>query len=90
MSGVEMGVSSTDPCKFLKLDEQLYLLWWSETAMPVESMVVMDLNGLRSTGRFFCWDPKPRKALHMVFGCSYATVVSDVKAKREELLAMKL
>lgn len=85
LSGIEKGVASTDPCKFLKLSDELYLIYWAETVMPVESMVVSDLKNLRSTGRFFCWDPKPRKPLHMVFG-SYATVLADTKARKEELL----
>jgi len=86
LAGVEKGVASSDPCKFLKLDEELYFIYWTETVMPVESIVISDLKNLRSTGRFFCWDPKPRTPLHMVFG-SYATVLADFSAKRKELLA---
>jgi hypothetical protein len=31
----------------LKLDEQLYLLLWSEEIMPVESIAVVDLEKVR-------------------------------------------
>ncbi|KAL4812581.1 molybdenum cofactor biosynthesis protein F [Aspergillus spinulosporus] len=79
LSGTEKGLADTEPCKMLKLDEQLYLLFWSEKIMPVESIVVVDLEQMRSTGRFFCWDPKPAKMVQMSFG-SYATVLAETDA----------
>jgi hypothetical protein len=79
LSGTEKGLADTEPCKMLKLDDQLYLLFWSEKVMPVESIVVVDLGQMRSTGRFFCWDPKPAKRVHLLFG-SYATVLAETNA----------
>ncbi|PLB47793.1 hypothetical protein P170DRAFT_437536 [Aspergillus steynii IBT 23096] len=79
LSGTEKGLADTEPCKMLKLDEELYLLYWSEKIMPVESVVVVDLQQMRSTGRFFCWDPKPAKLVQMSFG-SYATVLAETNA----------
>lgn len=64
-----------EKCKMLKLRDGLYLLFWTETIMSVESLVVIDLEYMRSTGRFYCWDPKPREAVHVRFG-SHATVVA--------------
>jgi hypothetical protein len=79
LSGTEKGLADTEPCKMLKLDEKLYLLFWSEKIMPVESIVVVDLEKMRSTGRFFCWDPNPAKPVRMLFG-SYATVLAETDA----------
>lgn len=76
LSGTEKGLADTERCRVLKLDEKLYLLFWTETIMPVESIVVVDLKGLRSTGRFFCWDPKPQQPVRMRFG-SYATILAE-------------
>lgn len=76
VSGTENGLADAERCKMLKLRDSLYLLFWTETVMPVESIVVVDLEEMRSTGRFFCWDPKPNRAVHMQFG-SYATVLGQ-------------
>ncbi|KAF9879585.1 hypothetical protein CkaCkLH20_03128 [Colletotrichum karsti] len=76
LSGTENGLADTEQCKMLKLGENLYLLFWTETIMPVESVIVVDLEKMRSTGRFFCWDPKSQRAVHVRFG-SYATKLAE-------------
>ncbi|KGO74553.1 Molybdenum cofactor biosynthesis protein F [Penicillium italicum] len=81
LSGTEKGIADTEPCKMLKLDDELYLLFWAEKVMPVESIVIVDLKHMRSTGRFFCWDPKPASLVHMSFG-SYATVLAETDAAK--------
>ncbi|KAK5055084.1 hypothetical protein LTR84_012832 [Exophiala bonariae] len=80
LSGTEKGLADTEPCKMLKLADQLYLLFWTEKIMPVESVVVVDLKEMRSTGRFFCWDPKPEKLVSTLFG-SYATLLADTRTR---------
>ncbi|KAH6867347.1 molybdenum cofactor biosynthesis protein F [Thelonectria olida] len=87
LSGIEKGLADAEPCRVMKLRDQLYLLFWTETIMPVESVVIVDLEALRSTGRFFCWDPKPQRAVHMLFG-SYATILGETNAA--EILARPL
>ncbi|KAH7230877.1 molybdenum cofactor biosynthesis protein F [Fusarium tricinctum] len=79
LSGSEKGIADVEQCKMLKLRDNLYLLFWTETVMPVESVVVIDLEKKISTGRFYCWDPKPKAAVHLRFG-SYATVVSETSS----------
>lgn len=76
LAGTEKGLADAEECKMLKLGESLYLLFWTETIMPVESVVVVDLEKMRSTGRFFCWDPKPQRMVRMSFG-SYATILAE-------------
>ena len=81
LSGTEKGLADTEPCKMLKLADQLYLLFWTEKIMPVESVVVVDLEQMRSTGRFFCWDPKPGQGVRTLFG-SYATLLADTRVRK--------
>ncbi|RTE85180.1 hypothetical protein BHE90_000342 [Fusarium euwallaceae] len=78
LDGTEKGLADAEECKMLKLRDNLFLLFWTETIMPVESIVVIDLEHMRSTGRFYCWDPKPQRPVHVRFG-SYATVLADTK-----------
>ena len=75
LSGTEKDVADCDKSKMFKLSDELYMLFWTETVMPVESIVVIDLKELRSTGRFFCWDPAPKAFVHTIFG-SQATVIN--------------
>jgi MoaF C-terminal domain/MoaF N-terminal domain len=81
LSGTEKGLADTEPCKMLKLGEKLYLLFWTEKIMPVDSIVVIDLERMRSTGRFYCWDPTLKKAAHTMFG-SYATILAESNARK--------
>lgn len=76
VDGTEKGLADTEPTKVLDLGEDLYMLFWSETVMPVESFIVVDLQQMRSTGRFFCWDLKPKRMVHKVFG-SHATILAE-------------
>lgn len=76
LDGTEKGLADTEPTKVLELGEKLYMLFWSETVMPVESFIVVDLEQMRSTGRFFCWDVKPKQMVRQVFG-SYATILAE-------------
>ncbi|KAK7456614.1 hypothetical protein CaCOL14_010517 [Colletotrichum acutatum] len=81
LSGTEKGLADAELCKMLKLSDSLYLLFWTETIMPVESVVVVDLREMRSTGRFFCWDPKPQREVRVRFG-SYATILAETESAK--------
>ncbi|KAF3385860.1 hypothetical protein DPV78_012361 [Talaromyces pinophilus] len=76
VDGAEKGLADTEQTKVLALGEELYLLFWTETVMPIESVVVVDLKQMRSTGRFICWDPKAQRMVHKIFG-SYATILAE-------------
>lgn len=76
VDGPEKGLADTELTKVLALGEELYLLFWTETVMPIESVMVVDLKLMRSTGRFFCWDPKAERMVHKVFGY-YATIPAE-------------
>ncbi|KXH56750.1 hypothetical protein CSAL01_03194 [Colletotrichum salicis] len=77
----ENGLADAELCKMLKLSDSLYLLFWTETIMPVESVVVVDLREMRPTGRFFCWDPKPQREVGVRSG-SYATILEETDSAK--------
>lgn len=76
VDGTEKGLADTEPTKVLELGNDLYMLFWTETVMPVESFIVVDLQQMRSTGRFFCWDVKSKRMVHKIFG-SHATILAE-------------
>ncbi|KAM0450721.1 hypothetical protein ACHAPV_010330 [Trichoderma viride] len=82
VAGTELDVADADKSLMFKLADSLYLLFWSETVTPVESIVVIDLQEMRSTGRFLCWDPKPQSVVHVRFG-SQATLLNQVDVAAE-------
>lgn len=86
LSGVEQGLADTERLGVYKIDEECYVLTWSERVMPVESFIVTDLRELRSTGTFFCWDPKPAKPIRMVFG-SVAELVNETSYPANEIVS---
>jgi hypothetical protein len=74
--GGEAGLADTDPIKVWNIAENLVLLHWSETVMPVESIVAIDLERERSIGRMFCWDGPTLDAVHIPFDSEF-TVLND-------------
>lgn len=81
VNGAEKGLADVEKCAYYDVADDLYVLFWTETIMPVESVIVVDLKQMRSTGRFFCWDPKPAKLMHLTFG-SKATLLNETKYPR--------
>ncbi|QKJ35464.1 MoaF C-terminal domain-containing protein [Pseudomonas sp. MPDS] len=76
VNGAEKGMADVERGAYFDVADDLYVLFWTETVMPVESVIVVDLAQMRSVGRFFCWDPKPEKLIHLTFG-SKATVLNE-------------
>ncbi|MGC2942722.1 MULTISPECIES: MoaF C-terminal domain-containing protein [unclassified Brevibacterium] len=76
--GGEAGLADTDPIKVWNIAENLVLLYWSETVMPVESIVAIDLEHERSIGRMFCWDGPTLDAVHIPFDSEF-TVLNDTQ-----------
>ncbi len=67
IKGAEGGLASADPVQVFELGEGIVLLHWSETVMPVESIVTIDLTNKRSVGRMFCWDGPTLDSVHIPF-----------------------
>jgi hypothetical protein len=82
VNGAEKGLADTEKCAYFDVADGLTILFWTETIMPVESIVVVDLKEMRSTGRFLCWDPKLKKVVHLTFG-SLATFLNETEYPKE-------
>lgn len=76
VEGAEQGLSDVDPIRVFALADGIVLLHWSETVMPVESFVVIDLTHERSIGRMFCWDGPTLAPMHLPFDSQF-TVLNE-------------
>jgi len=76
VNGAEKGIADVERCAYFDVEDDLHILFWTETVLPLESIVLIDLAKMRSTGRFFGWDPKPQTRIHLNFG-SFATKLNE-------------
>jgi len=65
--GGEAGLADVDRAEAWELGDDLYLLYWQESVMAVESFLIVDLQKERSIGRMFCWDAPTLDAVHIPF-----------------------
>lgn len=77
VKGGEAGLACADPIQVFELADGIVILHWSETVMPVESILVIDLVNKRSIGRMFCWDGPTLAPVHIPFDSKF-TILSDV------------
>ncbi|WP_207384144.1 MoaF C-terminal domain-containing protein [Mycolicibacterium cosmeticum] len=76
INGGEAGLADVDPIQVFELADGIVILHWSETVMPVESIVVIDLTNRRSIGRMFCWNGPTLEPVHLPFDSRF-TVLND-------------
>lgn len=57
-SGNEVGLADTDYAKFLKLDDELYVIIWVEKILHVISTIILDFKRGRSTGAMASYEGK--------------------------------
>lgn len=74
--GGEAGLADVDPIQVFELAGGIVILHWSETVMPVESILVIDLHEQRSIGRMFCWDGPTLAPIRLPFDSRF-TVLAD-------------
>lgn len=74
VQGAERGLGDVDPIRVFELADGVVLLYWSETVMPVESFVVIDLTNERSIGRMFCWDGPTLAPMHLPFDSRFSVL----------------
>lgn len=74
--GGEVGLADADPIQVFSVADGLVLLHWSETVMPVESIVLIDLQHHRSIGRMFCWDGPTLQPVRIPFDSRFK-ILSD-------------
>ncbi|HRP07968.1 MAG TPA: MoaF C-terminal domain-containing protein, partial [Gemmatimonadales bacterium] len=82
IQGAERGLGDVDPIRVFELADGVVLLYWSETVMPVESLVVIDLAHERSIGRMFCWDGPTLAPMHLPFDSKF-TVLNETRYPAE-------
>lgn len=76
IEGPERWIGDVDPCVTFALDDDLYLFSWSETVVPFNGSVVVDLRAMRSMGRFLGWDSELRSVEQIVVGAR-ATLLNE-------------
>ncbi|MBS1878278.1 MAG: MoaF N-terminal domain-containing protein [Actinobacteria bacterium] len=76
IEGPERWIGDVDPCVYYRLDQDLYLFAWSETVVPFNGAVAIDLRSGTSTGRFFGWDTEHAEIGQIVVG-AYGTVLNE-------------
>lgn len=76
IKGAEAGLADVDPIQVFKLADGIVMLHWSETVMPVEAFLTIDLVNQRSIGRMFCWDAPTLAPVHILFD-SQLTILGD-------------
>jgi hypothetical protein len=74
--GAEQGLADTEQTRTWEVAEDLYLFFWTESVMPVEAVLLIDLQHMRSLGRMFGWDPEPEALVHLPFS-SRATLLNE-------------
>jgi len=48
-----IGLTDTDRCHYYKLGEKLYLFSWQEKIIPTHGVVIVDLQGMKTSGKIF-------------------------------------
>jgi hypothetical protein len=68
LAGPEVGQADTDSCSTYRLGESLYLFAWREKVIPCASVVLVNLNEMRSTGKLFGWAQDGVTPVNFTFG----------------------
>lgn len=76
IDGAERGLADADKTRTFELAEDLYILFWTESVMAVESFLVVDLANTRSIGRMFCWENESSAVVHIPFDSKF-TVLNE-------------
>jgi hypothetical protein len=76
IQGGEKGLADVDEARTYELGEELFIFFWTEGVMPVESFLIIDLAQQRSIGRMFCWQNSTSEVVHVPFDSKF-TVLND-------------
>ncbi|MBS1885862.1 MAG: hypothetical protein JSU06_01615 [Actinobacteria bacterium] len=68
IEGPERWIGDVDPCVHHAIAPGLYLFAWSETVVPFNGAVAIDLDSMTSAGRFFGWDTERAEPGQIVVG----------------------
>ncbi|MCD1145363.1 molybdenum cofactor biosynthesis F family protein [Kocuria sp. LUK] len=78
LRGGEKGLADVDRTLAFEVAEDLYLFFWTERVMTVESVLLVDLREQRSIGRMFGWDDTTDEPLVLPFN-SRLTVMNTTE-----------
>lgn len=78
LRGGEKGLADVDRTLTFEVAEDLYLFFWTERVMTVESVLLVDLREQRSIGRMFGWDDTTDEPLVLPFN-SRLTVMNTTE-----------
>jgi hypothetical protein len=76
IDGGERGLADVDETRTFELADDLYIFFWKESVMPVDSFLVIDLAQTRSIGRMFCWENESSDVVHIPFDSRF-TVLNE-------------
>lgn len=76
VKGGEKGLADVEQIKVWELADGIVMYFWTETVMPVDSFLVVDLTYRRSIGRMFCWESTTLDIVHLPFD-SHFTVLNE-------------
>jgi hypothetical protein len=75
IEGPEAGMGGVEPASAREVRDALYLFTWSDTSVPFNGAILIDLadlNAIRSNGRLVGWDEVNHKAWTLVVGANGA------------------
>lgn len=78
LRGGEKGLADVDRTLAFEVAEDLFLFFWTERVMTVESVLLVDLREQRSIGRMFGWDDPSEEPLVLPFN-SRLTVMNTTE-----------
>lgn len=78
VKGGEKGVSDVEQMKLFELDDDIVIYIWTETVMPVDSFLVVDLQHNRSIGRMFFWEQTTLDPVHLPFDSNFTVLNTTV------------
>lgn len=76
IEGGEKGLADVDKTRTFELADDIHIFFWTESVMPVESFLVIDLAHRRSIGRMFCWQESTRDVVHIPFNSRF-TILNE-------------
>lgn len=76
VKGGEKGLADVEESRAYRISDDLVIFFWTETVMPVDSFLVIDLKAQRSIGRMFCWDAPALDTVHLPFDSRF-TVLNE-------------
>lgn len=72
--GGEQGLADVDRAEAYELGDDLYMLYWQESVMAVESFLIVDMKQTRSIGRMFAWDAPSLSSVHIPFDSRFTVL----------------